>query len=348
LGQCSGVVNGVKNSGHEPDQEQPRSIRAFPFDAEGADEEVRSEDLSSQKVSPRQLLWIDVNLRDPRALADIGSALPIEPESLERMQESPSRPHLQDFEEYFHLNVQSLVASSEEGGPEQIDCVVGQNWVLTAHRENVELIDSFLAPIRGETELGRVEGPVFLAIVLDWVLSGYFRAIEELETRMDQFDQSLIARDMHEGSEQRLLSYLVELRHAHHGAPTDTLGSPRGLRHALAARIRQGLQVGVGVRYRVLSERLDKAIAAAENARETAMGSLNIVMTRTAQRTNHVMKMLTVISAVLLPALVIAGILGMNFRQSFFERTELFWVVVVLMVALGAGIVAFARHRKWF
>jgi magnesium transporter len=101
-------------------------------------------------------------------------------------------------------------------------------------------------------------------------------------------------------------------------------------------------------RYRVLSERLDKAIAAAENARETAMGSLNIVMTRTAQRTNHVMKMLTVISAVLLPALVIAGILGMNFRQSFFERTELFWVVVVLMVALGAGIVAFARHRKWF
>jgi magnesium transporter len=78
------------------------------------------------------------------------------------------------------------------------------------------------------------------------------------------------------------------------------------------------------------------------------MGSLNIVMTRTAQRTNHVMKMLTVISAVLLPALVIAGILGMNFRQSFFERTELFWVVVVLMVALGAGIVAFARHRRWF
>lgn len=116
LGQCSGVVDGVKNSGNEPDQEQPRSIRAFLFDAEGADEEVRSEDLSSQKVGPRQLLWIDVDLRDPQALADMGSALPIEPESLQRMQESPSRPHLQDFEEYFHLNVQSLVASSEGGG----------------------------------------------------------------------------------------------------------------------------------------------------------------------------------------------------------------------------------------
>lgn len=348
MGQCSGVVDGVKKSGEEPDQEQPRSIRAFLFDAEAADEEVRSEDLSSQKVGPRQLLWIDVDLRDPLALADIGSALPIEPESLERMQESPSRPHLQDFEEYFHLNVQALVASSEEGGPEEIDCVVGQNWMLTAHRGNVELIDSFLAPIRGETELGRVEGPVFLAIVLDWVLSGYFRAIEELETRMDKFDESLIARDMHAGSEQRLLSYLVELRHAI-TVLRRTLSGHREIFATLSQPEFDKVSKSESAdRYRVLSERLDKAIAAAENARETAMGSLNIVMTRTAQRTNDVMKMLTVISAVLLPALVIAGILGMNFRQSFFERTELFWVVVVVMVALGAGIVAFARHRRWF
>lgn len=46
------MVDRVKNSGDEPAQEQPPSIRAFLFDAEGADEEVRSEDLSGQKVGP--------------------------------------------------------------------------------------------------------------------------------------------------------------------------------------------------------------------------------------------------------------------------------------------------------
>jgi Mg2+ and Co2+ transporter CorA len=59
-------------------------------------------------------------------------------------------------------------------------------------------------------------------------------------------------------------------------------------------------------------------------------------------------KVLTVISAVLLPALVIAAVLGMNFRQPFFERTGLFWVVLAAMVALGIAIVGFARLRKWF
>jgi Mg2+ and Co2+ transporter CorA len=77
------------------------------------------------------------------------------------------------------------------------------------------------------------------------------------------------------------------------------------------------------------------------------MGSLDVLMTRTAQRTNDVMKILTVINAVLLPSLVAAAILGMNFRQSFFERRELFWLVVAAMVALGAGILAFARRKRW-
>lgn len=165
---------------------------------------------------------------------------------------------------------------------------------------------------------------------------------------MDEFDESLIARDMQERSEQRLLSYLVELRHAI-TVLRRTLSGHREIFATLSQPEFDKVSKSESAdRYRVLSERLDKAIAAAENARETAMGSLNIVMTRTAQRTNDVMKMLTVISAVLLPALVIAGILGMNFRQKFFERTELFWVVVVAMVALGAGIVAFARYRRWF
>lgn len=335
------------------DQRQFPSVRAFLFDADGSDQEVHPKDLRRQAVADRQLLWIDVDLRDPQALADIGSALPIQQESLDRMQESPSGPHLQNFGEYFHLNVRSLGASSDADKPEadkpkEIDCVVGRNWMLTAHREGIELIDSFLAPIKGETELGRVEGPVFLAILLDWFLSGYFRAIEEVETRLDKFDESLIARDLPEGSEAGLLRHLVEHRHdimvlrrtlSAHREIFATLSQPEFVKVSKSESAE---------RYRVLTERLDKAIAAAENAREMAMGSLNIVMTRTAQRTNDVMKILTVISAVLLPALVTAGILGMNFPLSFFERTELSWVVVLAMVALGISIVAFARHRRWF
>jgi Mg2+ and Co2+ transporter CorA len=101
-------------------------------------------------------------------------------------------------------------------------------------------------------------------------------------------------------------------------------------------------------RFRDLSTRLERAIDAIESAREMVIGSFELVMTRTAQRTNEVMKALTVISAVLLPATLMAGILGMNFRPSFFDRPELFWVALGAMAVLAGSVLAFARRRRWF
>jgi magnesium transporter len=76
-------------------------------------------------------------------------------------------------------------------------------------------------------------------------------------------------------------------------------------------------------------------------------GSFEILMTRSSQRTNETMKLLTLISAALLPSAVIAGVLGMNFKQAFFDLSYLFWVVVALMVALVLTVGLVARWRNW-
>ena len=70
-------------------------------------------------------------------------------------------------------------------------------------------------------------------------------------------------------------------------------------------------------------------------------------MTRTAQRTNDVMKVLTVISALLLPASLIAGILGMNMLPDAFMHQWFFVVVIVLMVAVSGGLLTLLYRRGW-
>jgi magnesium transporter len=70
-------------------------------------------------------------------------------------------------------------------------------------------------------------------------------------------------------------------------------------------------------------------------------------MGRSAQDTNDVMKVLTLLSAVLLPAVVLAGVMGMNFQPPFFSDPNNFWVVVGAMVALAVGILLVVRRRGW-
>ena len=76
---------------------------------------------------------------------------------------------------------------------------------------------------------------------------------------------------------------------------------------------------GLGKPWPGIMDRLETALDAVENARELLIGAFDVYMATSAQRTNDVMKTLTILSAILLPAVVLAGVMGMNFEIGFFD-----------------------------
>jgi magnesium transporter len=84
-----------------------------------------------------------------------------------------------------------------------------------------------------------------------------------------------------------------------------------------------------------------------ENARELLVGSLDIYLGRSAQRSNDVMKTLTIVSSIALPAVVLAGVMGMNFHLEFFDNAQNFYVVIVAMLLISITILLLARWRRW-
>jgi Mg2+ and Co2+ transporter CorA len=84
-----------------------------------------------------------------------------------------------------------------------------------------------------------------------------------------------------------------------------------------------------------------------EKTRELLVGSFDIYLGRAAQRSNDVMKTLTLVSAIALPGIVLAGIMGMNFKLPFFEDAGNFWLVIGAMLTFAAAILALARWRRW-
>ena len=91
-----------------------------------------------------------------------------------------------------------------------------------------------------------------------------------------------------------------------------------------------------------------KMLTLYSQAVEDVNNLMNMYMSFAAQRTNEVMKILTIFSAFLLPLTFIVGVYGMNFeympelRQRWGYPTVLF-----LMALITIGIYSWFRRKKW-
>jgi magnesium transporter len=181
--------------------------------------------------------------------------------------------------------------------------------------------------------------------LLNWVLNGFSHIVAELEEEVDRLDEKLLTEEL---EEEELLAQLLQSRRRITRLRR-TLGPHRDVMSMLAQPDSNLFTDSdrSAESYQRLHERLETVIEAIDDVREMLIGSFEVFMTQTAQRTNEVMKVLTVVSVLLLPAVVVAGVMGMNFKVGFFQHPGLFWATIAGMGLLAAVTLAIARWRDW-
>ena len=222
-----------------------------------------------------------------------------------------------------------------------VDIVAGKDWVVTIHDEPLAALARFDATTEGETRLGALDAASFVAAVADEVLADYLELVESIEREIDRLDE----RALRHGRDSAILGQIVRMRRRI-GLIRRTL-APHRVAFAALARPDMALHEELGEPWPGLTDRLDRALDAVENLRDLLLGTFEIYMGRTAQDANDTMKVLTLLSAVLLPGVVLAGVMGMNFHMPFFDVAENFWIVIGAMVVFGVAILGVARWRGW-
>ena len=266
-------------------------------------------------------------------------------EQTRRLLEWPSRASLLDAGQ--HLHVTLYVASGEGGEPvlRPVECVLGPNWVVTAHEAEIEVLEEFRERAEGRGHFGQLDSPSFVAAVVDWVVASYFRAFEEIESELEELDAKIMADIPKNVADE--LARLVELRRSI-GTLRRALSPHREVIIALAHPELDLLSTeGSAQRFAALEGRVAQAVEAAREAKESTRGSFDLLVARIGQRTNDIMKLLTLVTVILLPASVLAGVMGMNFQVGFFDLVWMFWAVIAVMLAIAVLVLSIARNRGW-
>ena len=290
------------------------------------------------------ILWIDLETPDEHELESLVDQLDLTGEAVQRLAHPGGEPHLSDFGSYLHVT--AFAPSSTRGRDlRRISCLVSERWIVTAHDAPLEVLDTFRERASGSGATGELDGLEFLANILEWVLHGYLEAFEEIERSLEEIDALAMQGEVK--SQDDMLARLVEHRREI-GRLRRALTSHREVFLALTRPELEAIASSHSAqRFAVLRERLEDAAESARDSRDAVVGSFDLIIASTGQRTNEIMKVLTMASVLLLPGTLIAGILGMNFRLSVFDEPANFWLALAVIVAVAAATLVAARMRRW-
>ena len=341
------LTRGARLSGKDSERNAPvlagEGISAYLYDADGEDHEVALDPGVLEGLADADLLWVDVDSSQEGAIEALNAVMPVKDRSL--LPDAERKPFIHDFGDSFVLGVLTLPPdpSEVESGTGMLTCAVGHNWLVTVHSGEITSLQGFADHLRGDSAQGRLDAPSFLARLLEWVVNAYLDHLDGLQDAIDDLEETVLRGQA--GNDA--VGQLVELRHDI-GRLRRRLSPHRQIFATLAHPSFDVISGSSASRdFGILVDRLEMAVQAVDSTREMIVGAFDVFMTQTAQRTNNIMRVLTIVSLTLLPATLIAGILGMNMLPKFLLHPWVAGAALVLMLAVAGGLLVTMRLRRW-
>ena len=319
------------------------------YDADGHDKDLdRPQTLP--KLKEDQLFWVKGTSLSGDEIDQLRDLLSLAPESIEELARSDRRLALNNYEDYFHLDVLAIPRHpSKDSGhlkppkTARLDIISGENWILTVTPEKFDFLEDFTAQFRGETSIGSLSSAAFAAAILDWHLTEFLEALEAVEEFVDRLDTRLLKGDLPDDSLLNELQagrrYISILRRG--------LSPQRAVFYGMSrpdfARTEKASH-----HFDTLERRYERAVDAIEHGRELVQGTFDLFDALVSTTTNKLIRRLTFLSIMLAVIGSVAGIFGMNFQTPYTDTGVVgFWMVIGALVGFAIAAVVLGRWRKW-
>ncbi|MBN1691775.1 MAG: magnesium/cobalt transporter CorA [Dehalococcoidia bacterium] len=288
--------------------------------------------------------WINVdNVTDAGLLQSIGNIFNLHELTIQDISNTGHRVKQEDFGGYL-LIILKMLEFNKAGNSieaEQLSIVFGKNYLITFQEQPGDFFGDLRAEIKIAGSVVRKMGPDFLACrIIDTIVDNYFNAIESFGDLIEDKQDELMANPTRRtlNSIQGIKKSMMQLR--------QYVWPVREILSELGKKESPLIMEKTVAYFRDVYDRIFEAMDLIENTREMVGSLIDIYLSSMSNRTNEVMKVLTVVATIFIPLTFIVGLYGMNFRYMPELNSEWGYPGVLLLMALVAGGMLLYFHRK--
>jgi magnesium transporter len=226
----------------------------------------------------------------------------------------------------------------------EVDIFLGRNFLVTLHWEPVPAIDRMWRHVgddHGGQRLGHGSDHL-LYDLLDLIVADYMPVIDKLDDALDRLEDDVFDRPTPLTLNQIFSAKRALLRLRRIVTPQ------REVLNRLARDDYPFIDPKDRVYFRDVYDHLVRLADLVESLRDLVGGAMDTYLSVVSNRTNDIMKALTVVSVLMLPISFLAGFFGMNFTGIPFGDNTLLWIAVVSMILVPAAMLAWFKRRGWW
>ncbi len=287
------------------------------------------------------MIWHD--LQDPKSpeLDRLAEQLHLHPLHIEDCRHGKQRAKVEEGGDYVFV-VLKAVHGTEDGEVviTEVDCFLGRDSLITVQEGECPPVRAYLDHLHGVA--GQMRADQLFYRIMDGCVDAYSPVLDRINESIDTIEDTVIEKPAPATLERIIEAKrgLSELRRV--------LGNMRDVAGHLQ-RIENGfIQRDLSPFLRDIYDHLARNLDTVEMQRDILTGTMDIYLSSVANRTNQVMKVLTVLGTIALPAIVISGFYGMNTKGlPGVESPYGAWIAGGLMAVATAGLLAALKKMDW-
>lgn len=318
--------------------------------AERIEEGFTLKDLPGLLADKTNVVWVDFDVREPDDIKQAESVLlkifKFHYLTVEDCIETRNQPKVEWFGDYLYFIVHGIKNETNSANfvTKELDGYLGDNFVVTYHNETFRSIENVKRQIRTTPLACRRGAAYLLHQILDQIVDLYMPVVDDFDKAINELEDRIFLMNR---SNNKILEEVMDLRRS-----VARLKRISTRQLEVLYRISHGefsqIPENVLPFYRDVHDHLLRISDLSESYRDLVSGLFDIHFSVTANKTNEVMKVMTLISTIMLPLSVIAGIYGMNFENMPELKTRYgYFVTLGVMLIVVTGLLWYFWRRGW-
>ncbi|HEX3583214.1 MAG TPA: magnesium/cobalt transporter CorA [Thermoanaerobaculia bacterium] len=219
---------------------------------------------------------------------------------------------------------------------------LGGNFLVTVHKELHNRMNEIWERLPGHKRLLSAGPDFLLHAIVDAMVDEHFPLLEKIDDCVDEV-QDAIFTDPRPGQLDELLHLKRDVNLLRrHSLPQ------RDLLNQISRGDAQFVRREHLIYFRDVYDHMFRITETIDVQRDAMAGAMDAYLSVIANRTNEIMRVLTVFSAIMLPLSLIAGIYGMNFEHiPELHWRDGYWYALGLMAIIAVAMLIFFRRKGW-